>query len=150
MRSLLMQRMNQSIDHQSKICNAGVLEEPCCEPLDCELSSELWDGLQIPVTLNRLRWAWKLLDGSWYCIIPTLHSWSRWYIVVATWRSVSTAWTCLHLMAATRILGWWQLVTPYHPVLSLRLNCTPICSCSEPAWTWSSSSWTHGKLFFVC
>ena len=78
------------------------------------------------------------------CLCLSVNSGPRWSTVVATWRSVSTAWTCLRLMAVIRTSDWWLSVTHYHPALSLKSNCTATCSCSEPAWTWSSSSWTHG------
>lgn len=69
----------------------------------------------------------------------------RWSTAVATLRSGSTAWTCLPLRAVTRTWAWWRWVTLYRPVPWPRSNCTATCSCSEPAWTWSSSSWTPGK-----
>lgn len=63
---------------------------------------------------------------------------------MATWRSVSTVWTCHRLRAATRTWAWWPWVTLCLPAPWRRSNCTATCSCSGPAWTWSSSSWTRG------
>lgn len=68
----------------------------------------------------------------------------RWSTAAATWRSVSTAWTCHLLRAATRTWAWWPWATLCRRALWLRSSCTVTCSCSEPAWTWSSSFWTPG------
>ena len=81
-----------------------------------------------------------------YSLHSSTNSWPRWSTAVATWRSVSTAWTCLRLTAAIRTWDWWLSAIHCHPALLLRSNCTATCSCSEPAWTWSSSSSTHGTF----
>lgn len=75
-----------------------------------------------------------------------VYSWPRWSTAVATWRCVSTAWTCLHLMAAIKTWGWWPWAIRCPPAPSLTSSCTATCSCSEPVWIWSSSSSTPGKF----
>lgn len=77
-------------------------------------------------------------------LLPAVSAWPRWSTAAATWRFDSTASTCLRLTAAIRTSGWWLSAIRSRPAPSLRSNCTATCSCSEPVWTWSSSSSTHG------
>lgn len=73
----------------------------------------------------------------------------RWSTAAATWRSVSTAWTCLHSTAVIRMWAWWLWATRCLPVLSQRSNFTATCSCLEQVWTWSSSFWIRGGFFMT-
>lgn len=81
---------------------------------------------------------------AWLMLLPAVSAWPRWSTAAATWRFDSTASTCLRLTAAIRTSGWWLSAIRSRPAPSLRSNCTATCSCSEPVWTWSSSSSTHG------